>query len=492
MKKFTWLLSLASITMPMTLSAQESFICDFESEDQFKEWTIVDNDDDGFTWEYFSNYGREYKRMTAHGGDGLMCSASYDENAEKPLSPDNWLISPEVNLGGVLSFWACGQDITYFQEVFGVFVCVGNSTNPEDFVQVGADKTTTKDMTEYTFDLSEYEGKTGRFAIRHYKTTNMFYLDIDDVCVDLNAIYIPDPTLPANITISPANTTANVTWDGAKAHSWNLRYKVNNPNEKINILWDLTKNNNESQTEGWSILDKDGDSNKWSLETRYGYDPTGQTAEDDNLCFFSESYHDGPLDPDNWLITPKLLLGGTFKFWASNYHGQYPDNLSVYVMMDEEGEELYQLGGAITPPKDWTEYSFDTSEYLGKAGRIVIRHYDSYDQYRIYVDYLSYEKQGDEPAEWIEVSGLTDPNYTIEGLERGTDYIVEVQAYTEKGETEWTTPTNFTTTNNGITTGIKAVGNSNADNRIYNLNGLRVKSIEKGIYISNGKKVIKK
>ena len=50
MKKFTWLLSLASITMPMTVSAQESYICDFESEDQFKEWTIVDNDDDGFTW----------------------------------------------------------------------------------------------------------------------------------------------------------------------------------------------------------------------------------------------------------------------------------------------------------------------------------------------------------------------------------------------------------------------------------------------------------
>ena len=109
-----------------------------------------------------------------------------------------------------------------------------------------------------------------------------------------------------------------------------------------------------------------------------------------------------------------------------------------------DGEEV-QIGADFTPPLDWTEYTFDTSGYSGKVGKIAIVHHNCSDQYGVNVDYISYEKPGDEPAEWIEVNGLTSPNYTIEGLEPDTQYMVEVQAYTEKGETEWTEPTFFTT-----------------------------------------------
>ena len=69
MKRFTWLLSLASIMMPMTLSAQVAYTWDFESEDQLNEWTIVDKDGDGSCWEY-ENEGQ------AHGGKGMVKSAS--------------------------------------------------------------------------------------------------------------------------------------------------------------------------------------------------------------------------------------------------------------------------------------------------------------------------------------------------------------------------------------------------------------------------------
>ena len=122
--------------------------------------------------------------------------------------------------------------------------------------------------------------------------------------------------------------------------------------------------------------------------------------------------------------------------------------------MTAEGE--FQLGEDITPPSgEWQEYSFDTSEYDGQTGYIAIRHYNCEDQLRVYVDYISYEKEGDEPAEWIEVNGLTAPNYTIEGLEPGTDYMVEVQAYNDKATTEWSAPTYFTT---GIDVNVSAAG----------------------------------
>ena len=435
---------------PIARASDKAIIWDFESEDQLNDWTIVDRDGDGFNWNYFNNAGMESGRMTAHGGDGLVYSASYDFDGGA-LFPDNWLISPEVTLGGTLSFWACAQDADWSDEVFGVYVSEGTSTNPADFVQVGKDLVATGEMKEYVFDLSAYEGKEGRFAIVHHNCSDMFYLNIDDVCLDVGTEYVPEPTLPANVTADPASTTADVAWDGAEGDSWNLRYKVYNPNEAQTILWDLTMDNYESQIADWSIWDADGDGYNWGLAYS-DFDPTGQLGDEENVCFYSVSYDTsaGALEPDNWLITPDLTLGGTFKFWASNDY--YPDVLGVYVLTDEG---YSQLGEDITPPAEWTEYSFDTSEFEGQVGSIAIRHYNCSDQYRIYVDYLSYEMPGDEPAEWIEVKGLTDPNYTIEGLEPGTDYVVEVQAYNERGETSWTDPTYFTTV---ISVSVSAAG----------------------------------
>ena len=437
---------------PLARASANAIIWDFESEDQFNEWTIVDNDGDGFNWKYYNNEGLETGRMTAHEGNGLVSSASYDNESSSVLTPDNWFISPEVTLGGTVSFWACGQDASWAREVFAVYVCAENSTNPDDFVKLSEDITAEANMTEYEFGLSAYEGMTGRFAIRHYNVSDQFMLNIDDVCLDVAAQFVPAPTIPANLSAAPAATTADVSWDGADGDSWNLRYRVYNPNESQYFLWDLTMDNYETQIGTWSIDDRDNDGNNWQL-SQSGYDPTGQTAEEDNVCFFSQSYDQSiALDPDNWLVTPELKLGGTFKFWAMNYSSGYPDKIGVFVMTDE-GE--FQIGDDIVPPTEWTEYTFDTSGYDG-FGTIAIRHYDSYDQYRIFVDYISYEKTGDEAAEWIEVNGLTDPNYTIEGLEPGTEYIVEVQAYTEKGSTSWV-GTHFTT---GINVRVGAPGYS--------------------------------
>ena len=451
MKKFTFLLLLVSVMVPLTLSAQSAITWDFETRAQYDEWTIVDNDGDGFNWEYYNNKGVEIDRMTTHGGDGVVCSASYDNDNWTPLNPDNWLISPEVTLGGVLSLWACGQDYSCYQEVFGIYVCVGNSTDPTDFVKVGKDITTTDAMTKYEFDLSNYAGQTGRFAIRHYNCPDHFYLNVDDVCLDVNATYLPEPTNPTNLMVDPSATTANVTWDGAVGDTWNLLYKVYNPDERVDLLWDLKYDNYESQIEDWSMEDRDGDGYNWGLDySDFSYDYV-------DLCFSSSSYDDekgmGALSPDNWLISRELPLGGTFKFWAQN--DSYDDVLGVYVITDENS---IQIGEDITPPQyEWCEYTFDTSEYVGKKGKIAIVHHNCSDQYDVYVDYISYVLPGDEPAEWIEVKGLTDPNYTIEGLEPGTDYMVEVQAYTEKGETDWTDPTYFTT---GINVSMSSVGYS--------------------------------
>ena len=311
------------------------------------------------------------------------------------------------------------------------------------------DKTAKGVMTEYSFDLSKYAGQRGRFAIRHYKCTDQFLLNVDDVCLDINATYIPVPTKPTNLTADPAATTADVTWNGEEDDSWNLRYRVYNPNETNTFLWDFTVDNFESQLEDWIIKDADDDGYNWTL-TDEGYDPTAIWGSQGNVCFLSVSSASDGLTPDNWLMTPEIPLGGTFKFWAKNDF--YTDVLGVYVVTDE-GE--FQIGRDFEPQIVWTEYSFDTSEYDGQVGRIAIRHYNCEDKYRVYVDYFSYVKEGDEPAEWIEVDGLTETQYTIDGLEPGTDYIVEVKAVAGDKETEWTKPVYFTT---GIDVNVSAAG----------------------------------
>ena len=109
-----------------------------------------------------------------------MRSASYVNNIGA-LTPNNWMISPEVQLGGTLTLWAKGTDTNDFAEKLGVYVYQGSySSGTSGFVQVGADITTTNSWQSYTFDLSQYQGE-GRIAIVHHNVTNMYWLLVDDI-----------------------------------------------------------------------------------------------------------------------------------------------------------------------------------------------------------------------------------------------------------------------------------------------------------------------
>ena len=149
-------------------------------------WTTIDADGDTYAWYHLT--GENFKN---HTGIGHLTSASYQSNTA--LTPDNWLISPEITLGGTLTFWACGQDANDVAENFAVYVYPGSySSGTNGFIKVGADVTTTGTMTDYTFDLSQYSG-AGRIAIRHYNCTDMFRLNIDDVTIE-NSVPGEQPT----------------------------------------------------------------------------------------------------------------------------------------------------------------------------------------------------------------------------------------------------------------------------------------------------------
>ena len=152
-----------------------------------KPWTSLDADGDGYGWEVWTqassyldltntsvNPGQAY-----NGTDEMIVSGSYS-NVYGVLTPDNYLISPKVQLGGSISFYAKGQDQSDYTEHFGVAVSTAGNTDDADFTTI-QEWDTTNEWQFFTVDLSAYAGQEGYVAIRHFDCTNMFILDIDDI-----------------------------------------------------------------------------------------------------------------------------------------------------------------------------------------------------------------------------------------------------------------------------------------------------------------------
>jgi hypothetical protein len=162
-----------------TPNAAQNLTYDFETEDQLEGWMSYDYDEDGNAWQlYYDQYG--YGRC--HSGDYALASYSYISGTGA-VTPDNWLISPEINLGGTLKFWAGPYSTYYPGDVFAVYVTTGDPDDINSYVKISEDLTA-PEWTEFTFDLSQYNG-AGHFAIRHYNVSDEWALMIDDVNIEV-------------------------------------------------------------------------------------------------------------------------------------------------------------------------------------------------------------------------------------------------------------------------------------------------------------------
>jgi hypothetical protein len=169
-------------------------------EEGFGDWTTIDANNDGYNWMLGTTYYSS--GPVCHTGSNMVCSQSYDYLTYAGITPDNYLVSPQVTLGGTFSFWACAQDNAYPAEKFGVAVSTSGNTNAADFTTIQSWTMTAKGMGaatndtrsgnrtqgnwyQYTVDLSDYAGQTGYVAIRHYGCYDQFLLNVDDI--EMNA-----------------------------------------------------------------------------------------------------------------------------------------------------------------------------------------------------------------------------------------------------------------------------------------------------------------
>ena len=144
-------------------------------------WTVIDHDGDGYDWDASFLHG---VTTDIFSGSGMIASASHIYGVGG-LTPDNWLISPAVVVPtyAALSFYIKSQDKEYPDEYYSVYVSTVNSI--EGFLQNTAvlQGMATGEWDWKTVDLSEYAGETVYIAFRHHNTSDMYWLDLDEVSV---------------------------------------------------------------------------------------------------------------------------------------------------------------------------------------------------------------------------------------------------------------------------------------------------------------------
>ena len=262
------------------------------------------------------------------------------------------------------------------------------------------------------------------------------FLEVDDP----NA-----PTIPTNLTANPGATNAEIAWEaGANNATWNLRYRPYVEGAVDEFFEDF-----ENFTgDGWYVIDADGDGNGWSIwdPVSYGYE-ADQTKMHGNICLTSASYNGAALTPDNWLITPEVILDGTLTFWACGQDASWAaEHFAVYAAGAdwESTEDFVEIMPETVATGTITQYTVDLSSFNGELGCIAFRHFNVTDMFRLNLDDIAIA-YGEGPAEWTVVEGVDNP-YTIEGLTPETEYEVQVQGVAEDARvTDWTESTRFTT-----------------------------------------------
>ena len=269
--------------------------------------------------------------------------------------------------------------------------------------------------------------------------------------VDLIVLDETAPEIPTNLTANPTATTAKIAWEaGANNDGWNLRYRKY-AEDGEGISWNF----DQSTLDGWTTIDADGDGYNWILGSTVGgvylvaeatLAGQGHNSSQDLVVSGSYSNVVGVLSPDNYLVSPKVQLGGTITFWAKGQDVNYAAEtfgVAVSTTGNTNAADFTMVGEKQTATADWVQYEFDLSAYAGQEGYVAIRHYDISDMFILDVDDIEILPPGNE---WIYVNDVTENPYTIEGLTPETEYEVQVQGVAADGRvSDWTESVRFTT-----------------------------------------------
>lgn len=137
--------------------------------------------------------------------------------------------------------------------------------------------------------------------------------------------------------------------------------------------------------ECWTSIDADGDGYDWF---QYGSNAYAGYLSAGSISFIEGV---GPLTPDNYLVSPHLVLGNdeVFSFHVAADDPDYMEDVyGVFISTsgNEEADFTTELFVDTLATTDWEEQIIDLSAYNGMSVYIAFRHYNVTDEYIVKID----------------------------------------------------------------------------------------------------------
>lgn len=187
----------------------------------------------------------------------------------------------------------------------------------------------------------------------------------------------------------------------------------------------------EGRLVNWTTIDADGDTYNWTLSPiGEGY---GHSGSDGVVMSYSYSNYSGALNPNNYLVSPKLAITANnhyVTFYAAALDEAYPadhfglavsttgTNATDFTMLQEWTMTAKQGG--------WHEYTVDLNNYVGQEVYIAIRHFNSQDNFCLCVDDIFVGPQFHDPL--VRCSIALD-GVTVDNNVTGTQYLLVTDGF---------------------------------------------------------------
>ena len=428
---------------PGYYSPDGAYFWEFEEdfdEGHLLDWTLIDADGDAHNWQLPSEGS-----MGFGNSNGMMVSYSYDNASSSPLTPNNFMVSPRVTLpeNAVMLFYASAMDEAYPAEHFGVAISTTVNDDPSAFtllqewtLSAKGDENRQGGWHRYSVDLSAYAGQEVYLAIRHFNSTDKFAICVDEIFVgNFNAKFLlySDIILDGQTVAtyqygrhyllntdgfsdgSSHTTTIRAYYeDGTMLENecaWTYRtpdHFQGSPNglhaesdgNQVQLSWTLPEMNvpfpveelnydfADSTLMDLTLIDANNDGQQFRVYPYGGY------GNGIGLRSFSWMNGPGALNPDNFIVTPRLTptANGRITFMAcdADMPGIAPDPEHFGVAVSTSGNTN---PSDFTMIQEWnstgtyTEYSADLSAYAGQQIYVAIRHFNTTgDTYFLCVD----------------------------------------------------------------------------------------------------------
>jgi len=139
---------------------------------------------------------------------------------------------------------------------------------------------------------------------------------------------------------------------------------------------------------GWLNIDSDDDGYLWGSAAT-----ADNPAHTGNYSFYSASFinYFGAINPDNWLITPRINIiaaGCKLSYWIGAQDPEWPaEHYSVLVSTTNTSLSSFTPVFTETLTSgDWKKVTIDLADYVGEQIYIAFRHFDCTDNFGIKID----------------------------------------------------------------------------------------------------------